>query len=525
MTEAHLAPLGADRVPASGTGGGGASGVALSAQAIGKSFGAVRACDGADLVASFGEVHALVGENGAGKSTLIKILCGVLQPDEGTLLVRGEPTVLRSPDAARAAGIGTVFQELTLLPHLTVAENLLLGSTPRGRLGLTRRRAMPAQAEALLARYGVDSVDPRELPVNLSVAQRQVLEIVRALSREPEVLILDEPTAALSRREVEWLFGLVQGLRGRGVCVLFTSHRWQEVEALADRITVFRNGRAVATRETLDEDEAVTLMTGRSVDRAYPSPPPLAAVSQPVLQVEGLSAAGIDGIDLTVHRGEVVGVSGLAGQGQRELFLTLFGARRASAGQIRVDGRPQRIRHPSDAIRAGVGIALVPEDRKSEGLLLPRPVRDNLTLPVLGQVSTAGVIRPGAEHALVQQMVDLLRIRTAHPAVTEVGDLSGGNQQKVLLGRWVLADCDVLLLFDVTRGVDVATKHEIYDLVVQLAQRGKGVLLYSSDTEEVAHLCHRVLVLREGRVTAELDSSARAEDVVAAAYREEATAR
>jgi ribose transport system ATP-binding protein len=509
----------------SGAGTDAATGVALAAHGIEKSFGAVRACDGADLVARFGEVHALVGENGAGKSTLIKVLCGVLQPDAGTLSVRGEQTVLRSPEAARAAGIATVFQELTLLPHLTVAENLLLGDTPRGLLGLTRRREMPARAEALLARHGVDAIDPRELPVNLSVAQRQVLEIVRAVSRQPRILVLDEPTAALPRGEVEWLFGLVRDLRAQGVCVLFTSHRWQEVQALADRITVFRNGRAVATREELGEDEAVRLMTGRSIDRAYPPPPALPAAREPLLEVSGLSGAQISDVDLTVHRGEIVGLSGLAGQGQRELFLTLFGARRSTAGQVRVGGKVQRIRRPSDAIRAGLGIAMVPEDRKSEGLLLPRSVRDNLTLPVLGRVSTAGVVRPSAERALVTSMVDRLRIKTTQPNLTEVGNLSGGNQQKVLLGRWILAECDVLLLFDVTRGVDVATKHEIYDLVVDLARKGKGILLYSSDTEEVAHLCHRVLVLREGRVAAELDAEAEAGDIVAAAYRDTASVR
>jgi ribose transport system ATP-binding protein len=266
-------------------------------------------------------------------------------------------------------------------------------------------------------------------------------------------------------------------------------------------------------------------MTGRSIDRAYPPPPPLPAAREALLEVSGLSGAQIADVDLTVHRGEIVGVSGLAGQGQRELFLTLFGARKSTAGQVRVGGKPQRIRRPSDAIRAGLGIALVPEDRKNEGLLLPRPVRDNLTLPVLGRISTAGVVRPGAERALVTSMVDLLRIKTTQPSLTEVGNLSGGNQQKVLLGRWILADCDVLLLFDVTRGVDVATKHEIYDLVVDLARKGKGILLYSSDTEEVAHLCHRVLVLREGRVAAELDAEAQAEDIVAAAYRDTASVR
>jgi ribose transport system ATP-binding protein len=494
---------------------------AIEAIGISRSFGGVRALHEASFSAGFGEIHALVGENGAGKSTLIKIMCGVLRPDAGTLRLRGEDVHLSGPAAAQARGIGTVFQELSLMPWMTVAENLLLRDAPRGRLGLIRRRALAGRADEIFRAFGVDGIDPLDLASSLSVAQRQVIEIVRALRRRPEVLFLDEPTAALAEREVEWLFALVRRLRDEGVCVIFTSHRWREVEDIADRITVFRNGEQVATRDTLAEAEAVTLMTGRTLDRAYPEPPPLPAGSPPVLEVRGLRGDGIDDVSLALHRGEILGIGGLAGQGQRELFMTLFGARRASGGEVVVGGRPRRLRKPADAIRAG--IALVPEDRKAEGLLLPMSVRDNLTLSVLGEVGWGGVLRPGEEARRVRTIVDRLAIRTSRPSVQEAGMLSGGNQQKVLIGRWLVAGANVLLLYDITRGVDAATKRDIYALMMELAGEGKSLLYYSSETEEVARLCHRVLVMREGAVASELTGPGiDAEAIVSAALAEPA---
>jgi ribose transport system ATP-binding protein len=477
---------------------------AIEAIGISRSFGGVRALSDAAFSAGFGEVHALVGENGAGKSTLIKIMCGVLRADSGRLRLRGEEVQLSGPAEAQDRGIGTVFQELSLMPWMTVAENLLLRDAPRGRAGLIRRRGLAARADEIFAAFGVDGIDPLDLVSSLSVAQRQVIEIVRTLRRRPEVLFLDEPTAALAEREVEWLFALVRRLRDEGTCVIFTSHRWREVEDIADRITVFRNGEHVATRDEFAEGEAVTLMTGRTIDRAYPPPPPLAADPPPVLEVRGLRAEGVDDVSLVLRRGEILGIGGLAGQGQRELFMTLFGARRASGGEVIAGGRPRRLRKPADAIHAGMGIALVPEDRKAEGLLLPMSVRDNLTLAVLGEVSTAGVLRPAAEQRRVRAMVERLGIRTTRPAVQEVGTLSGGNQQKVLIGRWLIAGPGVLLLYDITRGVDAATKRDIYALMMELAGEGKALLFYSSETEEMARLCHRVLVMREGAVASEL---------------------
>jgi ribose transport system ATP-binding protein len=477
---------------------------AIEAIGISRSFGGVRALHDASFEAGFGEIHALVGENGAGKSTLIKIMCGVLRPDAGTLRIRGEEVHLAGPADAQGKGIGTVFQELSLMPWMTVAENLLLRDPPRGAAGLIRRRALAERADEIFAGFGVGGIDPFDLVSSLSVAQRQMIEIVRALRRQPAVLFLDEPTAALPEREVEWLFGLVRKLRDDGTCVIFTSHRWREVEDIADRITVFRNGEHVATRPQIGEAEAVTLMTGRTIDRAYPHPAPLPEDAPPVLEVRGLRADGVRDVSLTLHRGEILGIGGLAGQGQRELFMTLFGARRSSGGEVAVGGRTCRLRKPRDAIRAGMGIALVPEDRKAEGLLLPMSVRDNLTLSVLGEVGWGGILRPGAEARRVNQIVDRLGIRTSRPTVQEAGTLSGGNQQKLLIGRWLVAGAGVLLLYDITRGVDAATKRDIYALMMELAGEGKALLFYSSETEEMAHLCHRVLVMREGAVAAEL---------------------
>jgi ribose transport system ATP-binding protein len=483
----------------------------------------VRALLDASFSANFGEVHALVGENGAGKSTMIKILSGVLRPDAGTLRVRGSDVDFRSPHVARALGVGTVFQELTLMPWLTVAENLFLRNEPQGPTRLIRRRELSPRAAEVFARLGIEGIDPDELPVTLSLAHRQVIEIARALLSDPGILFLDEPTSALAEQEVEWLFRLVRDLRERGKCVIFTSHRWGEVANLADRITIFRNGEHVATRDHLTEREAVTLMTGRTIDRLYPERLPVPHEAPAVLEVRDLRGEHVQGISFALQRGEILGVGGLAGQGQRDLFMTLFGARKLAGGETRINGQVRRIRKPSDAIRLGMGIALVPEDRKTEGLMLPMSVRDNLTLAVLGRVAFSGVLKRSTEQAYVRRAVNRLNIRTTRPSVQEVSTLSGGNQQKVLIGRWLLAESDILLFYDITRGVDVGTKHDIYELMMELVAEGKSLLFYSSETEEMARLCHRVLVMREGRIAAELAGpSTDAEAIVAASVREDA---
>jgi ribose transport system ATP-binding protein len=484
---------------------------------ISKSFGGVRALREASFSAEQGEVHALVGENGAGKSTMIKILSGLYPPDSGQIRVHNQPVSLGSPQAALQLGMATIFQELTLLPHMTVAENLLLNREPRFA-GLIRRRALPDAAQALLDQYAVQSLNPLELVANLTLGQRQVVEIVKTVSRQPRVLFLDEPTSALAEEEVKWLFGLIADLRRRGVCMVFTSHRWNEIKGLADRITVFRNGESVGVFPgiELSEEGAVELMTGRKLDMQYPEPPPLIKRA-PVFAANDLTGRGLRGATFTAYGGEILGVGGLAGQGQRDFFLALFGAGRVKSGFIEARGARIRLRSPRAAIRAG--IALVPEDRKTEGLLLPLSIRANLSLPILGRLSRAGIINRRSEEALNRGIIEQLAVRT--PSQEQpVGMLSGGNQQKVLLGRWLLSGARILLLYDITRGVDVATKHDIYELMLRLAAEGHTLLFYSTDTEELAHICHRVIIMREGRFVAELEGQAiTPEAIVAAAIR------
>ncbi len=489
---------------------------AVEALRISKSFGGVHALEQASFSAGFGEVHALVGENGAGKSTMIKILGGRLRADAGELRIKGKTATLRSPLDAHAFGLRTVFQELTLLPGMSVSENLLLNHEPRGRLGLIDRPATDRKADALLAELGIHHIDPRALIEDISLAARQVVEIVRAISQDPDILLLDEPTSSLVEREAQWLFGHMRRLRDAGKCVIFTSHRWAEIIGVCTRISIFRNGRDVGSFDSIDEDEAITLMTGRRIDAYFPTPAAHTPAA-PQLETRALTGRVLRDVSLTVAPGEIVGVGGLAGQGHRELFFTLFGADKATSGEILIGGATKTIHNPRDAIRAGM--ALVPEDRKSEGLLLPMAVRDNLTLAILPRIAHLGVLPLGLERQLTSRIVDALKVRT--PDVRNaVGNLSGGNQQKVLIGRWLLAEPSVFLLYDVTRGVDVATKREIYDLILRLAAENRAVLFYSSDAEELAHLSHRVLVMREGAIVAQLHNPGlNAEDVVSAAMK------
>ena len=495
-----------------------AGSLAVEAVNIGKSYGGVAALQAASFAALQGEVHALVGENGAGKSTLIKILGGRVRADTGIMRIDGREVTLSGPQAAHDLGAWTVFQELTLLPWMTVAENLLLLREPKGKARLISRAATLREADALLERFGVRHIDPRALIEDISLAERQTVEIVRAVSHAPRILFLDEPTSSLVEREVEWLFGQIRRLRAAGTCIVFTSHRWAEIRSIADRITIFRGGKDVGTFTDIAEDEAVRLMTGRRVEALYPPLPPLPATPKTALEVRNLAGPNVRDVSFSLRTGEILGIGGLAGHGHRELFRMMFGDAHVSSGQLIVDGTPRRFRAPRAAIAAG--IALVPEDRKTEGLLLRMNVRDNATLAILKRLSHFGVLRPAAEREAATSVVDQLHVHTSGIGLA-VGALSGGNQQKVLLGRWLLAGCHILLLYDVTRGVDVATKHEIYELVLRLSTEGHAILFYSSDAEELAHLSHRVLVMREGAVAAELHApNITAEDIVSAAMRD-----
>ena len=491
---------------------------AIEAKSVSKAFGGVKALTRASIAVALGSVHALVGENGAGKSTLIKILGGRIAPDEGTVEVGGTEAG-GGVAMARRHGIGTVFQELTLLPYMSVAENLLLGREPRGRLGIIDRAAMAGRAERELAELGITHIDPRALAADISLAERQIVEIARVILAKPRILLLDEPTSALVEREVAWLFGRIRALRAEGAAIVFTSHRWGEITSIADEITIFRNGTDVGNFTAIGEDEAITLMTGQKLDALFPdrAAPPAAA---PVLSLRGARGAGTEPLDLDLRPGEILGIGGLAGHGHRALFFGLFGAPAFIEGRVEIGAKPRRIANPREAMRAG--IALVPEDRKSEGLFLPLSVGENITLPILRRLTRLGAIRSGAERKVVDETIASLAIRTPN-AGQRVGALSGGNQQKVLLGRWLQTRARILLLYDVTRGVDVATKHEIYELVAKLAREGLAILFYSSDAEELAHLCHRVKVMRRGAFVAEIPAETlSAEAIVAAAMRETA---
>src|SRR5579884_2509409 len=371
---------------------------------VSKWFGGVRALREASFSAEPGEVHALVGENGAGKSTMIKILSGLFRPDAGRISIQGREIVLESPQAALRQGIGTIFQELTLFPHMTVAENLLMGRELRAG-GLIKRGATAAAARDLLQEFGISGIEPLELIANLSLAQRQTVEIVKVIARRPQILFMDEPTSALAEQEVAWLFEQVRKLRDEGACIVFTSHRWNEIKDIANRITIFRNGENAGTYEAtaLSEQEAVERMTGRKLEMLYPDTVPLTE-RIPQLEVRALTGGNVHEVGFTVHRGEVLGIGGLAGQGQRELLQMLFGVHTPRSGTILLEGKEIRIGNPREAIRQG--IALIPEDRKMEGLLLPLTIRQNLTLPILGRIAQSGFIRRQQEADMIQSMID-----------------------------------------------------------------------------------------------------------------------
>lgn len=475
---------------------------AVSMRGISKQYGPVQALKDVEFYAEAGEIHALVGENGAGKSTLIKILSGTTMPSAGEIRVFGQPVVLHSPLQAQAIGIQTVFQELTLVPDLTVADNVLNMREGRGLFHRTSTRALCARVGALMEEMGVTDIDPRAYVRDLSLPHRQMVEIVKAVSRHPKILVLDEATSALLAPQVEWLFETVHRLKAQGTTILFTSHRWDEIKRLTEHLTIFRNGQGVGRYPTAEvsEEDATALMTGRRIESLYPSKAP---PSQDVrLNVRGLRSEVLQDISFDLHAGEILGIGGLQGQGQRELFLSLFGALPAS-GHIAVGGRAVEIRSPRDAIRHGLGIGLVPEDRKTEGLFLSLGILENVTIPTLPKASRFGFIERRRQRQLFEDATRRLRIKLAN-VNQSVNELSGGNQQKVVLAKWLAAESSILLLYDVTRGVDVGTKHDIYALMAELAASGIAILFYSSETAEVVHMAHRVLVLYEGAVRDEL---------------------
>ncbi|WP_241238219.1 sugar ABC transporter ATP-binding protein [Nocardioides pantholopis] len=476
----------------------------LRMSGIVKEFPGVRALGGVDLEVRAGEVHCLLGQNGAGKSTLIKVLAAAYRPDEGTISWDGAPVDLGSPLDAIRAGISTIYQELDLVPDLTVTENIFLGHE-LARGGFIQRQRAHRVAAELLGRLGHGEISPARRVGSLSPAAQQVVSMARALSHDTRLLVLDEPSAVLDQQEVRNLFRVIRGLAAEGVAVVYISHRLEEIREVGDRITVLKDGITVATGLPAEETttaELIRLMTGRSIEYVFPPRPQTPRASgEPVLQVEGLALAGVfGGVGLTVHAGEIVGLAGLVGAGRSEIIETIYGARRAAAGTVRVDGRPLRRGSVGAAVRAGVGLA--PEERKSQGLLLDQAVYRNITLSTLARFARGGFLNSGAERARAGVMAESLDVRPAG-VDQAVRTLSGGNQQKVVLARWLLRECRVLLLDEPTRGVDVGARTEIYQLVRKLADSGVAVVVVSSEVEEVLGLADRVLVVREGVVVHE----------------------
>ena len=478
----------------------------LAMQGISKRYGGVRALQDAELTIEAGRIHAILGENGAGKSTLIKIIAGVVTPDEGRMLLDDAPVAFASPAAAQAAGIACIFQELSLIPDLSVADNVAISNPPK-RFGLIDRRTQRRIAEEALTRAGADNIHPLALVKDLPLSRRQMVEIAKALARKPRILILDEATSALTAADVTKIYGVLKRLRAEGLALIYISHRMHEITALADECTVFCNGRSVATfaAGTKKDSEIVELMIGREYNAEFPERAPLAAGDAPPrLEVRHLSWTDrLAEISFQLRAGEVIGLGGLDGQGQRELLLALFGVLRGVTGEVLIDGRPVTIAGPHEAKSEAIGMALIPEDRKIEGLMLPMSVRDNLSFAALDTVSRWGVVDARAERDAVERIVRRLGIRTDGMHVA-AGTLSGGNQQKLVIGKWLLTAPRILLLNDPTRGIDVGTKQEIYQLLRQLAGAGAAILFYSTDYDELIGCCDRVLVMYGGVVKREL---------------------
>ena len=474
-------------------------GIALGVHEVVKRYGATVALDDVSFEIAEGSSHALIGENGAGKSTLVKIVSGITRPDSGEIELHGERMRrIASPARAAGLGIGTAFQELSLVPTLTVADNLLLGIEPHSPRELQHR------AQALLDECEVPDISPSWRVEDLTLPERQMVEIAKAVRHKPRLLFLDESTSALGEGASDWFTNLLARQREAGTTLVFITHRLGEVREHCDHATVLRNGEAVGSFaiDDVDEDEVVRMMIGRPMDQAFPDRRP--AADRPVtLQTRGLGLDGaFEDVDLELREGEILGVAGLDGQGQRELFLSLFGVLPHDHGEVLIDDEPVQIRSPRDAIDSHLGISLVPEDRKTEGLFLSLSTATNMAIPSLQRLASHGWLN---ERRVRRSAVETAERLNLDPSVVngEVGMLSGGNQQKVVIGKWVLAGARFLLLYDPTRGVDVGTKFEIYKLIQALADEGRSLLVYSSDLPEVVGLCDRVLTFYRSRLTGE----------------------
>lgn len=483
----------------------------LTATGIGKSFYGVTVLDGINLEVRRGEVHGLVGENGAGKSTLMKILAGVHTADAGEITFEGRRVAFTHPMQATAAGLVTVFQEFNLLPERTVAQNVFLGREPR-KAGFVDASAMVTRCREILDDLGVEGVDPTARVGSLTVAEQQIVEIVKALSFDARVISMDEPTAALSDHEVALLTGIIRRLTARGVAVIYVSHRLKEVFDLCDRITIMKDGRFVSVDDASDltPGELVRRMVGRPLHSYFPDKDPGTLVGDVRLELDDCGNAYVDGISLQVRAGEIVGLAGLQGSGRTEVVEGVFGAQPFTRGTVRIDGDVQRIRGPRAAVRAGV--ALVTEDRKAQGLALGQSVIDNALLVIRSVLPS----RTRAARAAVPGILSSLEI-SSRGMDQEVRFLSGGNQQKVVLGKWLVADPQIVLFDEPTRGIDVGAKVAVYTLMRELAAAGKAIVMVSSELPEVIGMSDRILVLHDGELAAELPAGSSEADVLAAA--------
>jgi ribose transport system ATP-binding protein len=484
---------------------------AVRIDGLSKSFGPTVALTDLSFEIAAGEVHALLGENGAGKSTLVKILSGLNRPDRGDIQIFEQPVEVRDPLESHRLGIQTAFQEISLVTTLTVTQNMLLPYEPVSMLGTIRRRRSEEIVRDVLAHYGLDAVDPRREVGDLDLTLRQRLEIVRALHRDPRILLLDEPTSALSGADVEWLGALIERVRASGTTIVFISHRMQEVRQFCSSMTILRNGTNVGSFaiEDITDEEVIELVIGRSLAATFPEKKAAYSdTSAPVLAARDIAVDGaLDGVSLDLLSGRIHGVAGLNGMGQRELFHALFGMAPLSGGSIAVGGQPVLLRSPADAVRANIGISLVPEERKTEALFLEMTGRENVSLPVIDGFVKSGLVRGVDENRAVSRVLDMVQV-DRRALYTPCKAFSGGNQQKIVIAKWLLAESRVLLLYDPTRGVDVGTKAEIYQLVRAYANAGGAVLFYSTDIAELVNLCDDVLVIYRGREAARLSDPA-----------------
>lgn len=482
----------------------------LEMRGIGKSFPGVKALEGVNLSVRAGQVHALLGENGAGKSTLIKILSGAYIKDEGEIYWDGRPVTINSPQDAQALGISTIYQEFNLAPHLTVAENIFLGHLPQKGLLVDWAYARK-RAREILASLGVNlSVDT--LTADLSVAEQQLVEIAKALNRQTRILVMDEPSAVLGEKDLEKLFAVVRQLQANGIGIIYISHRLKEIFALADEVTVLKDGRYVETRrvDQVTMEDLVRLMIGRDLQDVYPKRK--GQIGEVLLEVNHINRAGVlNDISFQLRAGEIVGFAGITGSGRTELARVIFGADPYTSGEMRLAGQPYHVHSPADAIRHGV--ALVTEDRKRQGLLLKLSVTINTTISGLKRLCRLKLIRLRDELSLVQNYIRQLSIKTPGPNFLVV-NMSGGNQQKVVLARWLSIGTRLFILDEPTRGIDVGSKAEIYQIMADLADQGVAILMISSELPEVLGMSDRVLVMREGRIAKELTRAEASEEVV-----------